>query len=547
MRTHLPIVLACLLVPPASPAECSEKPQPPQAAREAQPMEFCEPARPDPDIGIHVDCPKIYDNRTLELMLAAAQRDLAQLRFFDQAGISKQIGALQGGTAQESNFGLQLTGLPTPQTVTTAGTSASQTLGTSSSIAPTGTTTGATSSLTNGSTGGTTVTQNSVTPAVPALSALSGASSLPSTFSNSALSTLNEQLQLTFEIANLRLLLEGSLSDHFRGGSQAAKRRVTIGFPISIEVPAVIAGRDAVAEVQVTVTTDKDALTYSNSYVQALRTFHGQAFGSRTGASEAPGLVAILPRERSYNTAHITDNQKSFAGAAVASVLSLGLSWTGRTKTFYLLQDLDTVALERAADATAPSASTSFAWQFRPVLNQPAVSTGLRQTFVQLAFAVPDAAPRFGTAKVVVRWRKYSPKKRAVGDVLTWRNPKTHVRGAMETTLYQSALLPNFDLTPDPQLVSVTDIGQGRVHVRVLGDFLPDTYVRVGDAILDEPTSTILHDPSGLRFFVSAASMMANGITLVARDGNETPLSNRDPTVNVTRTWWWRSRTTGSR
>src|SRR5262249_38061270 len=154
-------------------------------------------------------------------------------------------------------------------------------------------------------------------------------------------------------IANLRLLLEGSLSDRFLGAGRAAKRRVTIGFPISIETPAVIAGRDAVAEVQVTVTTATDALKYDDKhkYGHAPASFKDQDSCTPAEEPEAPGVVAILPRERSYNTAHITDNQKSFAGAAVASILSLGVSWTGRTKTFYLLQDLDTVALERPADA----------------------------------------------------------------------------------------------------------------------------------------------------------------------------------------------------
>jgi len=38
-------------------------------------------------------------------------------------------------------------------------------------------------------------------------------------------------MQLTYEIANLQLLLEGSLSDRFVRRQRIVKRRTTVGFP----------------------------------------------------------------------------------------------------------------------------------------------------------------------------------------------------------------------------------------------------------------------------------------------------------------------------
>jgi hypothetical protein len=490
--------------------------------------------------GIHVGCPKVYDNRTLELMLAAAEQDLARLRFFDQSGISRQIGALQGGVARESSFGIQLLGAPSPQVVDSTGNAVTQVQGSATTVAPIGTTTtlgtttADTATSTVGSTTGTTVTQNSVIPVAPTPGALAGASSLPSSFSVSALDTLNEQLQLTYEIANLRLLLEGSLSDHFVGASRNAKRRITLGFPISIEPPAFLAGTDAVAEVEVEVATRQEPNfvlqlgkvipQLEDPYRVQTETFRDELLEFRglkreTLGLEPPNVVTILPRQRTYNTAHITDKQSSFAGAAVINIVSLGVSRTRRTRTYYLLQDLDTIAVERAASSD-PASATSFAWQFRPVLNQPSVVTGLRQTFVQLTFPLPGSVQTLGTAQVTVRWRKYDRKTRMVGEVIRHREHWHSAPEKLESTIYVNAPITNFDLTPLQEEISTEDVGQGLVAVEIGGTFLPNTEARSGNLIFSEAGSTLLRTPAGLRVLAPASTLMGSGLTLVARDGS---------------------------
>jgi hypothetical protein len=86
-----------------------------------------------------------------------------------------------------------------------------------------------------------------VTPPAPT-------TSLPSTYSVSSQDVLDEQMQLTYEIANLQLLLEGSLSDWTIGTSKIVKPRVTLGFPITIAPDK--GDKDATAVIEVEVEKD---------------------------------------------------------------------------------------------------------------------------------------------------------------------------------------------------------------------------------------------------------------------------------------------------
>jgi hypothetical protein len=123
----------------------------------------------------------------------AAQARLAALQFLDQSKVAGNVGNLQGGTSQQSAISLQATGPPIAQ-VATKVLSATQPSGPTSSTE-------------------TDTTAPGVSPSIPSLPSTGPA--LPTSFSPSALDTLNEEMQLTYEVANLQLLLQGSLNDRF--------------------------------------------------------------------------------------------------------------------------------------------------------------------------------------------------------------------------------------------------------------------------------------------------------------------------------------------
>src|SRR6266404_6647929 len=151
--------------------------------------------------GIFVDNPKVYDDSSLQLMLNAARARLATIQAIDQTGLLSRIGAISGASLNQSALGVSVTGPPIPQSVVT-------------NNAPTGSTTtntasgGSTQTVTNLPVQGTVTTNPQQSASVPAPLANAGLS-LP-TASISASDALNEEMQLTYEIANLRLLLEGS-------------------------------------------------------------------------------------------------------------------------------------------------------------------------------------------------------------------------------------------------------------------------------------------------------------------------------------------------
>src|SRR5689334_1595557 len=74
------------------------------------------------DNGIYVGEPKVYDDRSLQILLNAARANLARLQPLDMATLISHIGTIQGADVRQTQFALQANGLPTAQNVlTTAG------------------------------------------------------------------------------------------------------------------------------------------------------------------------------------------------------------------------------------------------------------------------------------------------------------------------------------------------------------------------------------------------------------------------------------------
>jgi hypothetical protein len=439
------------------------------------------------DNGIAVDEPKIYDDSMLQQMLRAAEARLASLQTLDQTGIMSRVGAVAGATQQIRSVGVAF---QTPQVpgVTSVSRGATQTDVDSTTDVRSATPTVTTVDSTTVGAATQDVTTTAPAFAPPTVSAPAPSTSLPSSFSVSASDALNEQMQLTYEIANLRLLLEGALSDHVlvANDRRYVKPRVTLGFPIAIDGQDRFDDKVAVVEVEV---ARNDEL-----------------------ADQRPSITTLLPREKTYNVAAITDSSMSIGGGVVTAILGVSGSFLSGRKTYYVTQDQDTVALTFQPVATD---RVGFRWQFRPVLGKRAVRPGLKQTFVQIAFPTSPAPKELGTVVVRTYWLKYDRETGATRDVVGKSYREYAPRPIRPLPIASPpAGFSNADLR---------DLGGGQMFVRVPGRFLTGTYVRMGATTLRDGSGA-QHEHNAITFTASINDIATKPPVIVARDGTEEPL-----------------------
>ncbi|HYR27962.1 MAG TPA: hypothetical protein VEU30_05820, partial [Thermoanaerobaculia bacterium] len=453
--------------------------------------------------GIIVEEPKVYDDVVLQQMLLSAQARLGSLQFIEQSTIAGKIGGVSGLRQNTLGIGVSVLGAPTPG-MSVTDNSGTQTAVNSASSAASTSSTGATTtnSTTNSTTSGApvhnvTMTQGAITATTP--TAPTPSLAVPATFSPSvsASDLLNEQLQLTYEITNLRLMLDGSFNDRFlvNANQRFVRPRVTIGFPIGLLPDRRY--RNGVAVVEVEVETERAA--------------------DASAGGEPPRITALLPREKTYNVASIMERNTSIGAGVVTQVASVGASFLRGRKNFYIVQDQDTVAVPmQPADYPAGSRSVRFAWQFRPVLGQEYVRVGLKQTFVQLAFPSLASSPLFGNVKINTYWRRYDRGRNVVGEIIP---------GSLRQ-YKRTVAIPGFDLTPDLasfSLDSIEDVGGGHVLVKLAGRFLNGTSIRIGPEIL-QPGSRMTFDYNLLRFVAPVTDLATKRVYVINRDGSETEL-----------------------
>jgi hypothetical protein len=522
-------------------------------------------ATPPSSNGILVDGIKVYDDQALQQALNSARTQLAAIQVINGSGINAQVGSLQGATLSQSAFALNIGTPPTPGITSTANTgnavnttsmgannqqnsgNAVTTNGNGTNTQVTNgntgnnsvvTTTGGTNPNTVSTLGGTTSSQNQSTttgtnnvqvtgpstqltstannqtvttgpslqtvttqaPTTPTAPTITPSSlALPSSYSPGASAILNEQLELTYEITGYELLLEGALSDHYArvlwpDGSveQRVRPRATIGVPITISPGK--PDTEAVAEVILEVSADPES-------------------------HEAPIVTAILPRDKTYNVASITDKSVSIGGAVATQVISVGASALWGHKSYFVVQDQDTVALQfPGSDARV----TRFGWQIRPVLGQKVVTTGMRNCFVQLAFADRENVPVYGQVRVTTVWKKYDTKRGIVlGEI-----PGTRMESVRRFDI------PRFQLNPVLGPVSYEDNADGTVTVAVGslgGPFLDGTFAKVGGLTFVPGANGTVQDPSGIRFALPAILLATHNGYMVDRSGEVTEIV--DPPV----------------
>ena len=295
-----------------------------------------ETTRQAPCNGISVGAPKVFDNRTLTLMLESLSATLQsqQNQFIDQKALAAAFGLLQGFRSTETSSNLTVTALPLPsqelQTIAKSGN-----VNTSGKPLPNTLQTTADTK------------RDTFTAQAPALDTLPAFSGFNPNYGENVSDLLSDQVNLSYQIFNLRLVLERVLSDRLWQDGNTRLQGV-LGFNVTIDPPRT--ANDAVAVVE------------------------------------------------------INTKSHAFGGAAVVKAFQVGYSARKRGQIFYLYRDADTIAYEWM---TGDPGKLIFGWMFRPVLGRRSVSPGLRQLFAILVLPQADEDSAKITSEARTYWKKY--------------------------------------------------------------------------------------------------------------------------------------------
>ncbi len=455
--------------------------------------------------GIVVGEPKVFDNRDLEIILDDLASQVRGLRSVDQAKILAALENLQGSQARSLSTKVEAKPLALP------GVERSEEVGAAGTLAP--------KSLKT--------TSSEQTPTPPDLGAAPSLSLPVSNFGFSDQDLLTRQIDLQYQITNVRMLLQRSVSDRFYDGGTkgagkiepGARLMVVVGFQISLAPSVDHRGMAAQVEIQIEPCED---------------------------SRRRPSLVALMPQQKTYNAASLSKKSNAFGAVAPVSVFTLGASVSSNSETFYLYQDADTYAFELPSGG-ADSKTLRFGWQFRPVLGKLAVEPGLRQLFAVIALDEVDSArtrtrcqtnnndPTGVPLNVTARthWLKYNSKKRL---------PKGEPQMARDEYETKPFLVPitehlQSSLTPKITAVGLESIGAGKALVKISGEnFSRDTSVTIGDEAIEPNSPAFVIRSNNQLQFVASISDLLNGETVLTggRYGFSTPV--RDPRVTQRKT-----------
>jgi len=430
--------------------------------------------------GLTVGEPKIFEERSLRLMLQAAEQRLATLGPIDQSALSR-LGSIQGGRENFSDLNLSATTLPTPQVQT------ERTV---------------TDSATPSTVDKTSSTQSAITPQVPGSSTFPAnfgpSLNLQPTFGLSARDILSEQLALTFQIANLRLALERAVSDRYidavtqQGTNISLPRQpILLGFQVSIDSPSRYRG--SVAEVQVTLKFPEDRLV---------------------------SLLTLLPTKDTYNVAAITRSSQSIGAGAIVNVFQVGVGIRRGRGTYYLVQDADSIGLQFPNEDTK---ALAFGWQFRPVLGHKAVDSGLRQVYALVTLPQDPSGLKdlTITGKVETRWREWNAPRQTSGRILRSCSKQQPISLSPMT-------FADLDQKLRPKITKAdwVDLGSDKALVVVEGqNFFSDTQVAVGDSLLDRSAGLQIPEEGRLIFTTSLKGLASSReASLLGRYAGRVPL-----------------------
>jgi hypothetical protein len=426
--------------------------------------------------GIGVSNPKIFDNRSLMIMLEELNRTLENVKVIDQASLNTNLGLSQGFQSQSVERSFEVGSSPLPGIVTTRTPDPSGNLGISEQV----------------------TTQAGLSPTKPALPDLQTSPQYQPTFGIGSEDLLTKQIDLSYKIFNLRMLLERSISDRLTSTEDGSRLQTVLGFNISLDPPK--EKRDMAAFVELTIETGDKPVS----------------------------LVALMPQEKTYNASALSTKSNAFGGSAVFKVFTVGYSERRQGQNLYLYQAADTITYQRMPDTTGdfPDISNeapTFGWEFRPVLGQRSVSPGMKQVFAVLSIDKRDLDKVSTSLKVKVRtfWRKFSHKTSTVHDdetdVRTFSYGNTKV---FTTAKYQEGLSPVVNNVKWNQL----DNNNGVLTIEG-ENFFTGTSVLVGNNVLNNPANGLtIKSEQSLQVRTNLDNIAGGDVVINGRYGNSEPV-----------------------
>lgn len=436
------------------------------------------------DNGIVVGQPKLFELRSIQMMIDSVKTSLTQTAYPDTSQLFGMTGRIQGVQGTSRDQSLSVTGA----------------LGTGSDA----------------------ITQ-APSPSVAGMGS-SSASGLEaqSSLAMSPTDVLAEQTSLWYQLVNLQMLLDGALSDRLIPADEngvatlygksvkfAPRAQAVIGFQISVD--PLREHRNAVAEAMITIDNKRQSLVGLGGY------------------GDEPSLMMLLPRSKTYNSISISRENKSFGLGAVVNVFSLGFSQDKRQETYYVGKDTDTVALERIpglpvygleeVSSTLKQSryrGVSFGWQFRPVFNRSAVEPGVRQVFAMLSLPASVMQDKWeGKVHVTTYWREYDKSTGAVGKPI----PGTVSEWNLDDIVVPIGSGTEAALEPRIDRVHWEDAGGGNVALTIEGsNFSLGTDIACGDLILREKDLP-LFSANRIRFVMPASAVIQGDVTVIGRYG----------------------------
>jgi hypothetical protein len=561
LRRLLPLVLLALslvqVAPPVRAQTAATAPTP-TSAPTPTPTPDCDNTaacpRPDLENGILVGQTKLYDERSFRTMLQTLEENLSGLRLLNQAALVGGAGRIQGARLNTSSFGLTVSTPPIPGVTTTLNTGATTTSNvvTTESATPSTVTT---SNVVSPDTTQQVITAAAITPAPAAAPAQTSGFTYPDPGVSSQ-DLLAEQMALQYQVMDLRLLLERSLTDRVGMSAPRAGQNVTYwqrdsaiaGFQISLDPGKQYEG--AVAEIEIVVDAQSKPGIQADPAREPEQPRQQASPGQQPGPSqtpptptptptptpspkaEPPSLVMLLPRDKTYNVAAATKDAKSIGVGALLQVVNVGVSGGKTSETLYIVGDTDTVAFERRAPRSdggikVPGSAVTFGWQFRPVLGRKSVAPGLRQVYALLALPRADSGNVTfnGTVRAYTRWRRFDAKTKTVKEVI--RGSESYRDLDHLTVTYRADNM----LSPLVSSLDWEDVGNGQVIVRAGGrNYLDGIKVLAGNKLVGTAEDGLsVQGDSNFVLLMSAQSLAQRDPLLIGRYGDPKPLRSYLP------------------
>jgi len=419
--------------------------------------------------GIAVGTAKVYDNRSLSLMLEQLREQLNTLQKIDSQKVTDAVGSTQASQTNETSLQVR------------AGAAKEKSDSTPSDNKPD-------DKPDNTRPAGDTPADNDS----PKLK-------------ERALDLLADQVNLSYDIFNLRLMLERAISDRIitdsKGDSQSTLQAV-LGFPISIDPPALSASCAAIVEVRLT-------------------------------AKQPISLVAQFPQEETHNTSISSARRVNLSGSAGASGIPVEARYQQNQKGSAVRREPDTVSL---LIPSPDEKELMFGWQFRPAPGSHSVAPGTRQMLAVISIREPDCQiehrPEWVDIHVEVRsyWRAFNASMQTLSAATGWR---TLFSDAPTETGWKSqpparALISH--AIEEGLAAKVNDdiqwyrVGDNKAVVIVTGDnFFAGTSVVIGDKVLDRPDGLVIKSEKALQITIPVSALTHEAI-LNSRYGPSFPL-----------------------